>query len=164
MNTTQILQTLGKLGTEDRAWVIARLPARAKAQLLKMSPNEPAPRVAEAAAPQQPSERMPADIDVGRLAAVLMEEPSWIAATLLEGSVEPWVTAVLDRLPATMRADIAENQRAASALTPHAKQALLRTALKRVGRGERAPAPSRFQSLLARVSASRTRKRLTIHL
>ena len=126
MNTTDILRTLHGLAAEDRAWIIARLPARTKAQLLHV----PEPEV------PQSDEEIPPDIDAARLAVVLAEEPSWIAAAL----------------------------RGSSTLTPQAKQTLVRLVLARVGCGEAAPALSRFHSLLARLSASRSRKRLTIHL
>ena len=126
MNTSEILRTLHGLAVEDRAWIIARLPARAKARLLDVAE----PQVTQA------DDELPRDIDAARLAAVLAEEPSWIGAAVRGGSV----------------------------LTPHAKQTLVRLVLARVGRGEAEPARSRFQSLLARLSASRTRKRLTIHL
>lgn len=126
MKTTDILRTLHGLAVEDRAWIIARLPARAKAQLLDV----PEPEVPPA------DEELPRDIDAARLAAVLAQEPSWITAAVRGGSV----------------------------LTPHAKQTLVRLVLARVGCDEAAPVPSKFQSLLARLSASRSRKRLTIHL
>jgi hypothetical protein len=103
VNTNDILRTLHGLAVEDRAWILARLPARAKGRLLDV----PAPQVA------QSDDELPRDIDAARLAAVLAEEPSWIAAAV---------------------------------------------------RGEAEPARSKFQSLLARLSAARTRKRLTIHL
>ena len=126
MNTTDILRTLHGLAAEDRAWIIARLPARAKGRLLDV----PEPQV------PQSGDELPRDIDAARLAAVLAEEPSWIAAAVRGDSV----------------------------LTSHAKQTLVRLVLARVGRGEAEPARSKFQSLLARLSAARTRKRLTIHL
>jgi hypothetical protein len=164
VNTTEILQKLHGLAAEDRAWIVARLPTRAKAQLLAMSSDGETPEVTPMEVAHAEEERIPADIDVGRLAAVLAEEPYWVAAVLLEGSGEPWVAAVLERLPAGVRAGIATAQRGAQTFTPHAKQTLIRTVLARVGCGEPAPARSRFQSLLARLSASRSRKRLTIHL
>ena len=126
MNTSDIVRTLHGLAAEDRAWIIARLPARAKAQLLR----GPEPEVA------QSDEELPSDIDAARLAAVLAEEPSWIAAAVRGGA----------------------------GLTAHAKQTLIRLVVARVGCGEATPARSRFQSLVARLSASRSRKRLTIHL
>jgi hypothetical protein len=142
VNTTDILRTLHGLAVEDRAWIIARLPTRAKAQLLAMSPEDDTPdEVAELETPQEQREAIPADIDAGRLALVLAEEPAWIAA-VVRGSTEPWVAA----------------------LTPHTRQTVIRSVLARVGCGEPAPTRSRFQSLLARLSASRSRKRLTIRL
>ena len=161
MNTTDILRTLHGLAVEDRAWIIERLPARAKAQLLAMHPDESKP---EEEGHQEHLERIPADIDAGRLAAVLADEPLWIAAVVLEGSTEPWVAAVFERLPVGMRADVRSMQAAVRALTAHAKQTLIRSVLARVGCGEAEPTRSRFHALLARLSASRSRKRLTIHL
>ena len=155
MNTTDILRTLHGLAAEDRAWIIARLPARAKARLLGEKPQADA---------SVPAASVPTDIDASRLAAVLAEEPSWIAAAVLDGAAEPWAAAVLECLPAGMRADIASVQRIGCPLTPHAKQLVIRTLLARVGCGVSTPARSGFQQLLARLSASRSRKRLTIHL
>ena len=157
MNTTEILRTLHGLNVEDRAWIIERLPTRTKAQLLAMNPQEEE-------TPEEQPERIPAAIDPVRLAAVLADEPAWIAAVVLEGSSQPWVAAVFERLPVGMRADVRSMQAAVSTLTSHAKQTVIRLVLARVGCGEAAPTRSRFQSLLARLSASRSRKRLTIHL
>jgi hypothetical protein len=161
VNTTDILRTLHGLAVEDRAWIIERLPARAKAQLLAMHPDESTPKEE---VHEEQLERIPADIDAGRLAAVLADEPLWIAAVVLDGSTGPWVATVFERLPAGMRADIRSMHSAVGALTSHAKQTLIRSVLARVGCGEAEPTRSRFQSLLARLSASRSKKRLTIHL
>jgi hypothetical protein len=162
VNTTDILRTLHGLAAEDRAWIIERLPARAKAQLLAMHPDEKDTPEEEVHL-EQP-ERIPADVDAVRLVAVLADEPLWIAAVVLEGSTEPWVAAVLERLPVGMRADVRSMLSAVRALTSHAKETLIRSVLARVGCGEAEPTRSRFQALLARLSASRSKKRLTIHL
>jgi len=166
VNATDILRTLHGLAAEDRAWIIARLPTRAKAQLLALTPDDDASHLIKDEVPEQhEDEGLPAGVDAGRLATVLAEEPAWIAAAVLEGSTEAWAAAVTERLPTGMRADIRSTHSGARTLTQHAKQTLIRAVLARVGCGEPAQAPSsKFQSLLARLSASRSRKRLTIHL
>ena len=161
MNTTDILQTLHGLAAEDRAWIIARLPARAKAQLLGEKAQVDEKPQTDA---RVPTDIVPNDVDASRLAAVLAEEPSWIVAVVLDGAAEPWAAAVLERRQTGMRADIATVQRTGCSLTPHARQVLIRTVLARVGCGASTPVRSGFQQLLARLSASRSRKRLTIHL
>lgn len=163
MNTNEILRKLHGLAAEDRDWIIARLPSRAKAQLLATGPDERAPHMPTFEVPQ-PDEGVPGDVDVTRLAAILASEPSWIAAVLLDGCVQPWAAAVCERLPLGMRADIASLHRSGGPLTAHAKRVLIRTVLARIGGAESAPVRSKFQGLLARLSASRSRRRLTIHL
>ena len=130
MNTSDILQTLHGLAAEDRAWIIERLPARAKARLLHQKEPEPEPE------PPRAEEELPSDIDADRLAAVLADEPAWLAAGVRGGT----------------------------GLTARARQTLIRLVLARVGHSEVPPARSRFQTLLARLGASRSRKRMTIHL
>lgn len=167
MNPVNVLQTLHGLTAEDRAWIIARLPARAKARLLAPTANERESHDREqlpAHLAKTDTLNLPPDVDAGSLATMLKAEPAWIAAALLQECEESLKAAVLERLPAVLRADISDIQRAGCKLTPLATQTLLRLLLTRIGHAKGGSPPSKFHSLLERLSASRSRKRLTIHL
>lgn len=167
---TDILQRLHGLTAEDRTWILARLPTAARSKLralvkIEQSSRDEADVVPEPAADasDEPVGRLPCGLDPAAVAALLKAEPAWIAAAVLEGSAQPWSAMVLDHLPGVLRADIEGQRRAGCTLTPLARETLIRVFLAGMGRNPHAPTPSKFRSLLDRVSASRSRKRLTIH-
>jgi hypothetical protein len=169
-NSTDILQRLHGLTTEDRTWILARLPSGARSTLRAAVKAEQSSRVdADVVAETQVDTtgevaRLPSSLDPEAVAALLKGEPAWIAAALLEGSAEPWTAMVLEHLPSMLRADIERHRRAGCTLTVLARQTLISAFMAGVGNTPHTPVPSKFQSLLDRVSASRSRKRLTIHL
>lgn len=162
-NVADILQRLHTLGADDRTWVLGKLPAPAKSLLLATASSERSPVVPAApAAGDGPT--LPPTLPALQVAAALKEEPAWLAAALLDGAAESWIAEVIQRLPAVLRADIATIRRGGSTLTPAARQTLIGLFLAKVGQATPRPAPSGFQVLLERLSASRSRRRLTLHL
>ncbi len=162
-NVADILQHLHTLSAEDRTWILGKLPAPAKSLLLAGASDEPSP-AAPAATTASDAPRLPSTLAAMQVAAALKEEPAWLAAALLEGAAEPWIADVVERLPAVLRSDVASIRRAGSTLTPSARQTLIRLFLAKIGQAAPQTTPSRFQLLLERLSASRSRKRLTLHL
>lgn len=158
-----ILQHLHALTAEDRTWILGKLPEPAKSLLLAAVSDEPSP-AAPVVATARDASSLPTTLAAMQVAAALKEEPAWLAAAVLEGACESWIAGVVERLPAVLRSDVASIRRAGSALTPSARQALIRLLLARIGQAAPQPAPSRFHLLLERLSASRSRKRLTLHL
>lgn len=169
-NSTDILQRLHGLTAEDRTWILARLPIRARSTLraavkAEQSSDVDADVIAEPKVDTTEEVAcLPSGLDPEAVAALLKGEPAWIAAALLEGSAEPWSAMVFGHLPSMQRADIERHRRAGCTLTLLARQTLISIFVAGMGSTPHAPAPSKFQSLLDRVSASRSRKRLTIHL
>jgi hypothetical protein len=163
MNLTDTLQRLHALGAEDRAWILSKLPASAKSLLLAAASGKRS-QVAPVTPAASDPPALPPGLEPLQVAAALKEEPAWLAAAALEGAAESWVAEVLQKLPAVLRADIAHVRRAGCALTPSARQALIKLLLAKLGQAAPRPAQSGFQVLLERLSASRSRKRLTLHL
>lgn len=164
-NVADILQRLHALGAEDRTWILGKLPAPTKSLLLAAASGKPSSVApAPAAASASDASSLPTTLAATQVAAALKEEPAWLAAALLEGADDSWVADVVHRLPAVLRSDIAAFRRTGCTLTPPARQTLMRLFLAKLGPASPAPVPSRFHALLERLSASRSRKRLTLHL
>ena len=157
-----ILQRLHGLAAEDRTWILGRLPAPAKSTLLAAASGEPSRPLAAACGFEAPA--LPHTLTPQSVAAALKDEPAWLVAAVLEGTAESWAAAVIAHLPAVMRSDIATMRHAGSRLPLHARQTLIRLFLAKVGQAEPPPVPSRFHTLFERLSASRSRKRLMLHL
>jgi hypothetical protein len=164
-NSVDILQQLHSLTAEDRTWILEKLPAPAKSLLLATSSDAPAPAPAAPVAPASDSPSLPRTLVATTVAAALREEPAWLAAAVLEGAAESRIAEIVERLPAVLRSDIVSMRRVAATLTPAARQVLIRLLLAKIGEPPPPePAPSRFHLLFDRLSASRSRKRLTLHL
>jgi hypothetical protein len=162
-NSVDILQQLHSLTAEDRTWILEKLPAPAKSSLLATTSDTPAAAAPVAPASDTPS--LPTTLAATTVAAALKEEPAWLAAAVLEGTAESRIAEIVERLPAVLRSDIVSMRRVAATLTPAARQVLVRLLLAKIGEPPpQEPAPSRFHMLFDRLSASRSRKRLTLHL
>lgn len=153
IEVADILQRLQALTSDDRTWILGKLPAAAKSTLLAAASAEPSPPPATAPtlAPRS-------------VAAALKEEPAWLAAAFLQGAADPWAAEVIGHLPAVLRSDVANLRRAESTLTPLSRQTLADLLHAHVGQSAPPPTPSKFHTLLERLSASRSRKRMTLHL
>jgi hypothetical protein len=163
-SASDILRQLHALSVQDRAWILEKLPAPAKSLLLAAVSDAPAP-AAPVAATASEIPILPTTLAATAIAAALREEPAWLAAAVLEGAAESRIAEVLERLPGVLRSDMATMRRVACTLTPAARQVLLRMVLAKIGEpAPPPPAPSRFHVLLDRLSASRSRKRLALHL
>jgi hypothetical protein len=157
------LQRLHSLTAEDRTWILEKLPAPAKSLLLATTSEAPAPAAPVATAGDTPS--LPTTLTATTVAAALREEPAWLAAAVLADAAESRSTEIVERLPAVLRSDIVSMRHVAATLTPAARQVLVRLLLAKIGEpAPPEPAPSRFHLLFDRLSASRSRKRLTLHL
>jgi hypothetical protein len=163
MNLTDTLQRLHALGAEDRRWILSKLPASAKSLLLAAASGK-RPQIEPAPPAVTDTPTLPRDLEALQVAAALKEEPAWLAAAVLEGAAESWVAEVVQKLPAVLRSNIAHVRRAGCTLTPSARQTLIGLMLAKIGQATPRPAQSGFQVLLERLSASRSRKRLTLHL
>lgn len=161
MDIADMLQRLQALTAEDRTWILGKLPATEKSTLLAAASGESSPP--PAAAPEIEAPALPTTLASLSVAAAMKEEPAWIAAAILQGAAEPWVAEVIAHLPAVLRSDVANLRRAGSKLTPLARQTLVELLLAQIGQTA-APTPSKFHTLLERLSASRSRKRMTLHL
>ena len=162
-NSVDILQQLHSLTAEDRTWILEKLPAPAKSLLLATTSDAPAPAAPVAPASDTPS--LPTTLAATAVAAALKEEPAWLAAAVLEGAAESRIAEIVERVPAVLRSDIVSMRRVAATLTPAARQVLIRLLLAKIGEPPPPePVPSRFHMLFDRLSASRSRKRLTLHL
>lgn len=169
----EALTLLHDLTAEDRAWLIAQLPAEARSRLLAESDaNEggdalkvvPASRAPEVDASESSALDGLVTVDVAALALVLKDEPPWLIAALLEARTWSWATEFLDALPALTRSQVTSTRRAGCSFAPLLAETLARLIVLRLGHGEAPRSPSTFETLVARLSAARSKKRLSIHL
>ena len=163
IDIADILQRLQALSVEDRTWILGRLPVAAKATLLAAASGGSSPPP-PAAAREIEGPALSTTLPPQSVAAALKEEPAWIAASILGNAGGPWIVEVLAHLPAVLRSDIASLRRSDSMLTPLARQTLVNLLLAQIDQSPPPPTPSKFHTLLERLSASRSRKRMTLHL
>ncbi len=165
-----LLGRLQQLNPQDRGWIMQQLSERERAQLLSTL-DVPTPEVVStklhevpAVAPAEPkktgTDKTLSRVEPRTMAALLKHEPAWIAAIVLQGQDESWSGPVLDALPSLQRTEV-ERARAQSF-----GEELVRTVLRQVleqCQGDVATA-SAFDRLVERISASRSKRRLTLHL
>jgi hypothetical protein len=161
-DVADIMQRLHALTVEDRAWILGKLPATAKSALLAAAAGEPSPPPSAPTVEDAPV--LPTTLAPRSVAAALKEEAAWVAVALLEDADESWIAEVIAHLPPVLRSDIDSMRRAGASLTILARRTLIRLLLAKIGEAAPQPAPSKFQVLLDRLSASRSRKRMTLHL
>lgn len=167
-----LLGRLQQLNGRDRSWIMQQLSERERSQLLAtLETSEPAPEVVNAKVQEvrpapQPDTKKTEDaktlsrVEARTMAALLRYEPAWIAAVVIQGQDDAWSKDVLDALPALQRSEVekARAQTFGAGLT----QAVVRQVLARCV-GEVATV-SAFDRLVERIGASRSRRRLTLHL
>lgn len=165
-----ILTTLNALSDEDRRWIIGRLPAQSKSRLLAGSSEDLAPEQSPAAARTSPTTgaELALDtlsrVDAQTLARVLKHEPVWLIAALVYAREWPWRAQLLQELPPATRAEVERSSQVAGSFTPHLMDTLARLAQARTDERMGVRGTSRFEALVARLGASRAKKRLTLHL
>lgn len=175
-----ILSTLGRLSDADRHWIIENLPAQAKSQLLSVSPPG---HSLSASDPMQPS--LPTDVsgapdsskrnyedasqtlaaaDSGLLADVLKAEPAWLTAALLRSREWTWRSEVMGALPSGLRTEVARIADSDLTFTPHLTTTVVNLVTARLN-GQVAPRTvSRFEALVEKLAATRSKRRWSINL
>jgi hypothetical protein len=166
----EVLRTLHRLTAEDRNWIVARLPAALKVRLLgsekaaeRASPAAEAVPVRSAPTPDRDAQDPLASADPKTLAGLLKDEPAWIVAALVCARRTSWGPQLLDSLPAVQRADVARLQ-TGCVFAPALIEELQRRLAARLTGGPAARSASKFEALVERIGASRSRKRIGIHL
>lgn len=175
MNTElDVLARLGELNEADRSWILSKLPAHSRKKLLAAVTNEPAepnaPSLRETkAAPARLTSSDDAEefsivrrADPSTLADVLRNEPAYIVAALISAHRWPWRDALIQAMPHFQRAEIV-NLSEKIQLTSEMCASIVKLAAKRLSRVEPSPQPrSRFEMLVERIAAARSRKRSTL--
>lgn len=169
----ELLGRLQQLGSQDRSWIMQQLTERERAQLLSKLET---PRIAPAITNEKVPEAAPATVaseikrpdgikalsrvDPRIVAALLRHEPAWLGAIVLAGQDESWNKAVLDALPASQRSEV-ERSRSQSF-----GDELMQSAVRQVLAHCQADvaATSAFDRLVEKIGASRSKRRLTLHL
>jgi hypothetical protein len=167
-----ILGRLQDLSEEDRAWVVARLPAQAKEKLRDErsgAARKDAMRSSVAVRKQKETVASEVALDLlaraepQSLAAVLEHEPVWITAALIQIRDWPWTVQLLEALSPLVRTQVMDAQRAARTCTPLMAATLARLVASRIAHST-LPRASKFETLVERVRAARSKKRLSLHL
>lgn len=169
----ELLGRLQQLSSQDRSWIMQQLTDRERAKLLEkletpeIAPEIAEPKLREAAQPAASSDAKRTDpikallkVDPRIVAALLKHEPAWLGAGVLAGQEESWSKAVLDALPASQRSDV-ERIRSQS-FGDELMQSAARQILARCQAD--VTATSAFDRLVEKISASRSKRRLSLHL
>lgn len=167
-----LMGRLQQLNVQDRSWIMQQLSERERAQLLAtLEAPEQAAEAVSAKAPQAPAvapvepkkndgAKALARVEPRAMASLLRHEPAWIAALVIQGRDESWSKEVLDALPALLRSQV--ERACAQSFGEELTQAVVRQVLAHC-QGEMATV-SVFDRLVEKISASRSRRRLTLHL
>ena len=162
---TTLLGRLQQLNAQDRSWIMQQLSERERSQLLATL-EEPAKAPEVRPAPvaldvkKHDGAKTLSRVEPRAMAALLRHEPAWIAAIVIHAADDGWSREVLDALPTLQRSEVerARTQSFGEELT----QAVVRHVLERC-QGDVATV-SAFDRLVERISASRSKRRLTLHL
>jgi len=163
--STDVLQTLNQLSAADRNWIIERLPAQSKTRLLAISsPRQPAaaPAPVAAGATTSDAQQLLRHADPTTLANLLQREPPWLASALLQSHAWPWREALLAALPPGVRAEVERGSQTAYAT--RLTDTLLGIIAARMEVHAPAPPVSKFEILVEKLAAARSRKRWSINL
>ena len=166
MNTaSEVLAKLGALTEADRTWILAQLPAAAKARLLAdPAMLETLPVVPDLTESEEHSvHRALAKAESARVLRVLEQEPTWLIVAVLQVRDWPWRTEVLQALSEPQRMEVVRLQSVCT-FTVHTLDAVCRALLRKVSDSELPQPESRFAKMVAKLGSARTRKRLTLHL
>jgi hypothetical protein len=170
-SAADVLARLGTLAEADRGWILAQLPAGSKARLLEVPEATaafapPPPAAVTAPGSDEQDETSPRSMlvkaDPRRVIRALEAEPAWLIASLLQLGAWPWRATLLANLSNPVRCDV--RRFAAATFTPHLLDAVLRLVSQKVADGDVPRPGSRFSRLVAKLSAPRVRKRLSLHL
>lgn len=163
-----VIAKLGELSESDRRWILSQLPMSARSRLLSES-DAAVPRPASSPPENTTLTTSEEDQIFAKLhrahpdtvAEVLRNEPTYLAAAFMLISDWPWRVQFLNSLPASQRVEVAELASAID-LTPAMSRALSRMLAEQLDHSVAGPqrTPSRFEALVERIGASRSRRRL----
>jgi hypothetical protein len=158
-NIDQTVALLGRLAHADRDWILERLPYAAKADLarrlncadsVETASFTPPPAVAKTNDPTALYRKQLACAEVDKIAELLRGEPPWLIHALLQTAERPWRDALLQLLPASVRAEVLQAGQSGAVLSQPAIECLLRTAAERIDKGNVGVPKSQFELLLTR--------------
>ena len=167
---SELLGKLHRLSAGDRAWILERLSAQERSQLLAtLEPPALPPEATNSKPPHIESKTQGETSDVvkalGRVeprlvAAITRNEPAWLNAVIAAAQHESWSKALLEALPATLRVEVERTQpwHFGAALTESATRQILERCSGNV------PVESPFERLVERLSSARSKRRMTLHL
>jgi len=135
----EVVQLLGRLGDDDRRWILERLPTAAKTRLAECMDGTRPQRSNPASVTPPPDERFEWNRAVARLAqaspaqvaGALEREPAWLVGALLSAASWPWQREVARGLPAGLRVELASLDREHAGLSPPATEFLVRELAQR---------------------------------
>lgn len=167
---SELLGKLHKLSARDRAWIVEHLSEQERAQLLS-SLAEPPPDItamqlhAVEHRPAADAKSADAARTLGRVeprivAMITRTEPAWLNAVIASEQEPAWNTVFMETLPAALRADVERMH--PKEFGPALRESVTRLILARC-QGN-VPVESAFERLVDRLSSSRSRKRMTLHL
>lgn len=167
---SELLGKLHRLSARDRAWIVEHLSEQERAQLMS-SLAEPAAVITDLKLKvvAQPRESGATSTDAARtlgrveprlVAMVTRTEPAWLNAVIAATQDAAWNGAFVESLPASLRPDVERTH--SKEFGPALRESVTRLVLARC-QGD-VPVESAFERLVERLSSSRSRKRMTLHL
>ena len=172
-----VVALLGTLCDADRAWIVGKLPSHAKSRLLaagsdlsSATPASTAHASATSASkqPAVPANRELYDVlvrtDPQSVINVLRNEPAWLIAAVLSAQEWPWHSDLLMALAPSVRSDVTCIQKIGTTFAAPLIDSLVRLVASRASSGVTPQRQSKFETLVSRLAASRSKKRLSLHL
>ncbi|MFC4312691.1 hypothetical protein ACFPN2_26640 [Steroidobacter flavus] len=162
---SELLGQLHRLNARDRAWIVEHLSEQERAQLMS-SLAQPTPDItamklhAVEHHSSADSARTLGRVEPRIVAMITRTEPAWLNAVIVSEQEPTWSVAFLEALPATLRADVERMH--PKEFGPALRESVTRLVLARC-QGN-VPVESAFERLVERLSSSRSRKRMTLHL
>lgn len=177
-----ILSTLDRLSEADRDWIIENLPAQAKSQLLSVPSSSDSdsllvsdsvgssvstPMVGGPETSSQQPEgafQVLADVNPGWLADLLKAEPAWLTVAVLRSREWAWRSELMDALPVGLRTEVARMADSDMSFAPQLTTTVVSLVAARLN-GHTVPRTmSRFEALVEKLAATRSKRRWSIHL
>ena len=160
---SDVLAMLARLSESDRRWILDQLSPAEKARLTGTSGAEaggtPAGSAPVGNAPE--ASTAPSEWDTltrrlttavpGRVIEFLHTEPAWLVHGVLSAHPWPWKREVVQRLPATLRLEVARLERCSATVAPAATRWLLPLFAQKLEQASGFAEPKTgFDSVLAR--------------
>jgi hypothetical protein len=167
---SELLGKLHQLSAGDRTWILERLSAQERSQLLATLEPTVAPAEVTNTKPLHIEPKPLGEISdvvkaLGRaeprlVAAITRNEPAWLNAVIASAQHDSWSKAFIEALPASLRVEVERTQpwHFGAALTEAATRQILERCRGNV------PVESPFERLVERLSTARSKRRMTLHL